>query len=280
MTTLKLVTIENFGELPCNIYQDINNDIFLTREQIGKALEYSNPDVALSKIHKKHKDRLDQLSVVTKLVSTDGKSYNTILYTERGVMEICRWSRQAKANQFMDWVWNIVEAYRNSNLNSLSNQSKIDEALTKILSYLTQTINSMQQDISSLKESTQKKKLPEKKYSRWKTNTFKKLNALTTYANENSDQSLQLKDTIHITINEMEDIYSIELSDYVQAYKSEFDMEPEEQPYAIDVINHYKEVKDMYTFTLDNIIEKLDIKLEKEIAPRNIFDELAMNLSA
>lgn len=280
MTTLKLVTTESFGELPCNIYQDINNDIFLTREQIGKALEYSNPDVALSKIHKKHKDRLDQLSVVTKLVSTDGKSYNTILYTERGIMEICRWSRQPKANQFMDWVWNIVEAYRNGNLNLSSNQSKIDEALTEAISSLTKTINSMQQDISSLKESTQKKKLPEKKYSRWKTNTFKKLNALTRYANENSDQTLQLNNTIHITISEMENTYNIELSDYVQAYKSEFDIEPDVQPYVIDVINHYKEVKDIYTLTLDSIIEKLGIKLEKEIVPRNIFDELAMNLSA
>ena len=61
--------------------------ILLTREQIGIALEYSDPDVALSKIHKKHKE-LDELSVVTKLESTDGKEYNTTLYSERGIMEI------------------------------------------------------------------------------------------------------------------------------------------------------------------------------------------------
>lgn len=263
----------------------MNNDILLTREQIGKALEYKDPSKAIRKIHLKHRDRLEPLCVRTKLSSiqnganlSKSEEQERVYYTERGIMEICRWSRQAKANQFMDWVWDIIEAYRNDNLNS--SQDKLEETLTEALSALTQTINTMQQDISSLKESTQKKKLPEKKYSRWKTNTFKKLNALTTYANENSDQSLQLKDTIHITINEMEDTYSIELSDYVQAYKSEFNMEPEAQPYVIDVINHYKEVKDMYTLTLDNIIEKLGIKLEKEIAPRNIFDELAMNLSA
>lgn len=159
--------------------------------------------------------------------------------------------------------------------------SQLDNALfVKGFDTLTETIIAMQQDISSLKESTQKKKLPEKKYSRWKTNTFKRLNALTKYANEHSNQSLQLKDTIHITINEMEDTYSIELSDYVQAYKSEFDLDSEFQPYAMDVINHYKEVKDMYTLTLDSIIEKLDIILEKEIVSRNIFDELALNLTA
>lgn len=80
----------------------MNDDILLTRDQIGTALEYANPDDSLSKIHKRHKDRLDNLSVVARLSSTDGKEYETILYTERGVMEICRWSNKPKANQFMD----------------------------------------------------------------------------------------------------------------------------------------------------------------------------------
>lgn len=65
-------------------------------------MEYSNPDDSLSKIHKRHKDRLDELSVIAKLSSTDKKEYNTMLYTQRGVMEICRWSKKPKANQFMD----------------------------------------------------------------------------------------------------------------------------------------------------------------------------------
>lgn len=80
------------------IFIKIQITIFFTREQIGTALEYANPNVALSKIHSKHKDKLDSLSVVTKLESTDGKMYETILYCKRGIMEICRWSRQKKAN--------------------------------------------------------------------------------------------------------------------------------------------------------------------------------------
>ena len=80
---MKLITTEKFGDLNCNFYRNINDDILLTREQIGQALEYANPDSALSIIHKKHKDRLNSLSVVTKLISTDGKQYDTMLYTER-----------------------------------------------------------------------------------------------------------------------------------------------------------------------------------------------------
>ena len=108
---LKLVTTETFGDLPCDFYCNMNDDILLTREQIGTALEYSQPRAALSKIHKNHKDRLDTLSVVADLVTTDGKSYSTILYTQKGVMEICRWSNKPKANLFMYWVWDIVEKY-------------------------------------------------------------------------------------------------------------------------------------------------------------------------
>lgn len=151
------------------------------------------------------------------------------------------------------------------------------EPLFDAITTLTQTIASMQQDISSIKESSQKKKLPEKKYSHWKTNTFSKLNILTQYVNENSDQTLQLKDTIHITINELEDTYNIELSDYVQAYKSEFNLETE--PYAIDVINHYKDIRDMYTLVLDHIMEKLNLNTRDKSTDKNIFDILAENMA-
>lgn len=163
--------------------------------------------------------------------------------------------------------------------NKLKSQQYDMTPLFDAITTLTQTITSMQQDISSIKESSQKKKLPEKKYSRWKTNTFSKLNTLTQYANENSDQTLQLKDTIHITINELEDTYNIELSDYVQAYKSEFDLEPDVEPYVIDVINHYKEIRDMYTLTLDHIMDKLNLNTKDSDADKNIFDILAENLA-
>ena len=63
MTNLKLITTETFGDLSCNFYRNMNNDILLTREQIGQALEYSDPSKAIRKIHLKHKDRLDELCI-------------------------------------------------------------------------------------------------------------------------------------------------------------------------------------------------------------------------
>ena len=273
MTNLKLITTETFGDLSCNFYRNMNDDILLTREQIGIALEYSNPDVALSKIHKKHKDRLDELSVVTKLESTDGKEYNTTLYSERGIMEICRWSKQPKANIFMDWVWDIIEKYRHNELQSQPNLQPLIDSL----SILTQTITTMQQDINVLKESQSAKKLPEKKYSRWKTNTFNKLNTLLSYVNTHSEENMKLSEIIHLVIQETEDTYNIEMSDYVEAYKSEFNLDT--NPYAIDVINHYKDIRDMFTLTLDSIMNKLNLSENTKSANKNIFDMLAEEIN-
>ena len=142
---------------------------------------------------------------------------------------------------------------------------------------LIESLASMDNRLLRLEEQSNKKKLLEKKYSRWKTNTFKKLNTLLSYVNENSDENLKLSAIIHLVIGETEDIYSLELNDYVYAYKSEFDLDT--TPYAIDVINHYKDIRDMFTLTLDAIMEKLHIDGDfYKIRAKNIFDELATKI--
>lgn len=277
MSNLILITTETFNNLPCNFYRNMNDDILLTREQIGQALEYADPIKAIQNIHTKHKDRLDQMSVRIKTETFDiprsdvGRNKNLmterVYYTEKGIMEICRWSRQKNANIFMDWTWDIVSKYRHNELNTIPNIQPLIDAITT----LTQTVSTMQQDISSLKESSVKKKIPEKKYSRWKTNTFEKLNLLTDYVNEHSDQNLRLSDTMHIILNEVQDTYNIEFSDYIKDYM--FETECEDRPYDLDVVKYYKDIRNMYDATLDSTLERLNLELPK--ANRNIFDELA-----
>ena len=277
---LKLITTETFGDLSCNFYRNLNDDILLTREQIGSALEYSNPQKAIQKIHSSHKDRLETLCmrVVENRVPQNGGvgvDVETVYYTQRGIMEICRWSRQPKADLFMDWVWDIVEKYRANELIPIQSQQVDMKPLVDIMSSMTQTILTIQQDLNALKEQSNKKKLPEKKYSRWKTNTFNKLNILHSYVNEHSDENLKLSEVIHLVIAETEDTYGIEVNDYVDAYKSEFDLDT--NPYAIDVINHYKDIKDAFTLTLDSIMERLHLNTITNKS-RNIFDELAARI--
>ena len=109
MNELTLIKSADFGGVQCDFYGD-SKELFMTRKQIGQALKYSNPQVAIDKLHKRNKERLDKYSVTTKLVGTDGKSYDTTVYNQKGIMEICRWSQQPKANEFIDFVWNIMDS--------------------------------------------------------------------------------------------------------------------------------------------------------------------------
>ena len=117
-TALTLATQKPFGALTCDFYKNDSDEFYMTRDQIGTALEYSNPGIAIQKIHDRNADRLNPLSTVTKLVKVEGErtvEREMFVYNIRGIMEICRFSRQPKADKFMDFVWNVMESLYNGN---------------------------------------------------------------------------------------------------------------------------------------------------------------------
>lgn len=111
-TELKLVKEGEFLGTKCDFYMDDKQNVYMTREQIGAALQYSNPRVAITKIHSRYKDRLDKFSGVTRLVLPQGGTQDTTIYVTRGIYEICRFSRQPVADQFYDWVYDQIETLR------------------------------------------------------------------------------------------------------------------------------------------------------------------------
>jgi hypothetical protein len=87
---MELAFIENINNVDCEIYKAFGFDGAITREKLGAALGYANPRDAIARIHARHKERLDARSVVVKLSTTDGKSYDTYVYSIEGALEICR----------------------------------------------------------------------------------------------------------------------------------------------------------------------------------------------
>lgn len=147
---------------------------------------------------------------------------------------------------------------------------------------LIELLTSMDNRLSKLEEQSNKKKLPEKKYSRWKTKTFNKLKVLTEYVKSNNNSSksnkpIDLANIIHLVITETEDIYDIEINEYAELYRFEFCIDTDVKVQVLDVINHYKDIRDMFTLTLDSIMDKLHIAEDTNCngnhKVRNIFDE-------
>ena len=135
MTTnnsMTVITSKPFGALNTDVYEDSKHQYYMTREQIGRALEYTDPVRNISKIHDRNADRLDILSTVVNLTTVEGgitKHRNIMVYSLRGVMEICRLSRQPKADAFMDFCWDIMESLMRGD--SVLATPQMDAALSK-----------------------------------------------------------------------------------------------------------------------------------------------------
>lgn len=129
---MELVKKEKFGGMEVDFYRNENNEVFMTRNQIGTALGYSDPLRAMSKVHERNKERLDKFSVVVNLTTTDSKSYNTHLYSEKGIYEIMRKSNQPKADEFYDFVYDIIEGIRKGELQVTQKPSyQIDDPIER-----------------------------------------------------------------------------------------------------------------------------------------------------
>jgi prophage antirepressor-like protein len=147
MSNLQLVKSKNFGNIKCDFWQDDKGQIWMTREQIGRALEYSDPNGAIEVIHRRNHDRLDKFSTTVKLTGVEGTREVTremTVYTYKGIYEICRFSRQPKADAFMDWVWEVVESIRKTGM-YLS--PKID---SKMLYQIAQALEEKEKQIALL----------------------------------------------------------------------------------------------------------------------------------
>lgn len=135
MTTnnsMTVITSKPFGALNVDVYQNDKHQYYMTREQIGAALEYGNPQISIGTIHKRNTDRLDPLSTLINLIKVEGNrtvEREVVCYSLRGVMEICRLSRQPKADAFMDFCWDIMESLMRGD--SVLATPQMDAALSK-----------------------------------------------------------------------------------------------------------------------------------------------------
>ena len=127
MKNLQLIKSKNFGTVQCDFWRDNQGNILMTREQIGRSLEYAYPSESIAKIHERNKDRLNKFSGLVKLTTPTGGTQETYVYTTKGIYEICRFSRQPKADMFMDWVWDVVESIRRHG--AYMTPQKIEEVL-------------------------------------------------------------------------------------------------------------------------------------------------------
>lgn len=126
---LKLITTEKFGELDCSFYRNMNDDILLTREQIGQALEYKDPTNAIQKIHKRHSNQLNDFSICI----SDGLGHDIYYYNLDGALTICSLSQKEQAYNFSQWLLHIANTNKEIKIIKTRKEIEFVKLLTDFL---------------------------------------------------------------------------------------------------------------------------------------------------
>lgn len=271
MNNLKLVETDVFNEIAtCDFWGNINNEYLVTREQIGRALGYSNPTKAIDNIHRKHRERIDKFSTTLTLGVLEGDRYverERILYNRKGIMEICRWSRQPLADKFMDWCWEIMDRLIFNSLNTVTlsreeysmiintvnevgQLNKVNEQLTRQLQIISAQNTTMQDKLSRM---WQKIMLivPPAHYSSWKNKMSQKIVSLAKILGYTNDDD---RKSIYSDIyNMMRSDYDIDLDSYKENYLlSQIDCK---NVAMIDVIDSDTALRDIFEEIVDRYIQ-------------------------
>ena len=146
MNSLQVYATKTFNGCVLDCYvepeQTDKGDFWATRAQIGQLLEYEYPREAIGKIHERNKERLDRFSAVVNLTTPSGVQSTTV-YSFKGLLEICRYSNQPKANAVMDWLWDVADeirrtgSYRLHDKDELANQrNAVNVERAKILQHM------------------------------------------------------------------------------------------------------------------------------------------------
>src|SRR5690606_7017995 len=86
---LSIVKSEQFGNVQCDFWRNENGEVFMTTEQLGSALGYSQPKAAISKLIERNEYLADtEFSGVTKLTTPQGGTQETRIFTEDGIYEV------------------------------------------------------------------------------------------------------------------------------------------------------------------------------------------------
>jgi len=108
---------ESFGDINIHLIKvdDNTNDLWFTAEEIGSALEMSDPRDGVKQIFHRHKDELEEHSQMCELM-TPGGQQNVRIFSEEGAYMTSMFSNSEKAKEFRRWLVGLLKRYRQGTL--------------------------------------------------------------------------------------------------------------------------------------------------------------------
>lgn len=116
MNDLKLVKTDVFEGTTCDIYSD-GDEMFMTAKQLGTCLGYQFARESINKLVSKNEYLKEkEFSVEVKLTSTDGKVYDTRVFTEDGIYEVAMLAKTERALVFKTFIRKVLKDLRRNGI--------------------------------------------------------------------------------------------------------------------------------------------------------------------
>jgi prophage antirepressor-like protein len=233
--TLSLIKSENFGEVKADFYKRGEQDnILMTVEQLAECLGYANERKGIDNLLSRNGYlKSNEFSVTLKIRGTDGKYYNTRLFTEDGIYEVTFLAKTEKAKQFRTWVRGILKSLRTGELQISNNSITLStEAYVKALE---KYIGDLRTDVNNLSSRVDKKfndisnsilcvqktvenegKAPITVVSDWKIKMYNRLDEL---LSQQPDKFTDTKNILHLIYKTLNRTYGIVFDQEEKEYK-------------------------------------------------------------
>lgn len=157
---LQIIKSAQFGEVQCDVYSN-NEEMFMTSEQLGTCLEYSDPIRNINKVVSRNEYlKQAEFSTVVKLTTVDGKQRDVRVFTEDGIYEVTLLAKTEKAKEFRAWVRKLLKSLRKGETaNIATDHLKEIEAQARQTRATAMLINSQVRMINALMANTKDKNL-------------------------------------------------------------------------------------------------------------------------
>ncbi|TKI53128.1 hypothetical protein FC756_25625 [Lysinibacillus mangiferihumi] len=111
----QIIKSEMFNSVSCDFYQNENGDVFMTIDQLARALEYADKNGIEQIISRNGYLKDVEFSTTHKLSVVEGKRQvrrDRRIFSEDGIYEVTMLSQQPKAREFRAFVRNTLKALR------------------------------------------------------------------------------------------------------------------------------------------------------------------------
>lgn len=109
---LQVIKTDRFGGIEYEIYSD-SKEMYMTSEQLGECLNFANGRKGIDNIISRNEYLSSpEFSVTLKLRATDGKHYNTRVFTEDGVYEVTMLAKTEVAKKFRAQIRTVLKSIR------------------------------------------------------------------------------------------------------------------------------------------------------------------------